>query len=113
MVIAEAAEFSIDLDEDLEPDPAFGDSWETQLKGLMRFSGAISGNYDTAQAGNAVWQAFVATTSRKMYLYPDRAVTTQYYYGNVYPKLGVGVPMGRETFNISYTGDGQLAINDA
>ena len=113
VVIAESAEFNIDGDVDLEPDPAFGDTWETLLKGLMRFSGTISGNYDTAQAGNAVWQAFVATTSRKMYLYPDRSTTTQYYYGNVYPKLGVGVPIGRATFSLNISGDGQLAINDA
>jgi len=113
VVITEAAEFSIDGDSDLEPDPAFGDTWETKLKGLMRFSGSITANYDTAQGGNALWQAFVASTSRKMYLYPDRSVTTQYYYGNVYPKLGVGVPIGRATATVSFEGDGQLAINDA
>lgn len=113
VVIAEAAEFNIDGDMDLEPDPAFGDTWETKLKGLMRFSGTINGNYDTAQAGNAVWQAYVAATSRKVYLYPDRGTTTQYYYGNVYPKAGVGVPIGRTTFSVNFDGDGQLAINDA
>lgn len=110
IVLTEAAEWSLDVDRDREPDPAFGDVWETQLGGLLRFSGAIAGNYDNAQSGNSVWESCVASSSRKMYLYPDRATLTNYYYGNVWPTLGIAIPLGRGTFSLSFVGDGQLAL---
>lgn len=110
-LVTEAAEVSLDVDFDTDPDPAFGDTWETRLKGLMRFSGSIGGNFDTAQAANSLWEAAIATTSRKLYIYPTSATTTNYYYGNCFPKLGIsGSTGGRGTFTASFEGDGQLAV---
>ena len=110
--ISEAAEWSIDVDFDESPDPALGDAWETRLKGLLRFAGAFSGNFDDAQ--DTLWDAAVATTSAKFYLYPDSATTTRYYYGNIWPKVSVdGSVTGKENFAVSFAGDGQLAKNPA
>ena len=103
ILITEVAEWSIDLDFDTEPDPAIGDTWETRLKGLQRFSGAFSGNFDDAQ--DTLWDAAVATTSAKFYLYPDSATTTRYYYGNIWPKVSVdGSVTGKENFAVSFAG---------
>ena len=109
--ISEAMEIGIDVDYDEDPDPAFGDTWETRLKGINRFNGTLGANYDTAQAGNALWEAATASTSRKMYLYPDRATMTNYYYGNIFPKLGIrGSISSKGASSSGYSGDGQLAV---
>lgn len=110
--ISEAAEWSIDVDFEESPDPALGDSWTTRLKGLLDFSGAFSGNLDDAQ--DAVWDACLASTSVPFYLYPDSTVATRYYYGRIWPKLGVeGAVTDKESFAVSFVGDGQLAKNPA
>jgi len=110
--ISEAAEWSIDVEFDEEEDPALGDSWKTRLKGLLDFSGAFSGNFDDAQ--DTIWDAAMASTSAKFYLYPAAATTTRYYYGNIWPKVSVdGSVTGKENFSVSFSGDGQLAKNPA
>lgn len=110
--VSEVAEWSIDVEFDEDPDPAISDSWETRLKGLLRFSGAFSGNFDDAQ--DTLWDAVVATGSSKFYLYPASATTTRYYYGNIWPKVSVaGGVGGKETFDVSFVGDGQLAKEPA
>ena len=110
--VSETAEWSIDVDFDEDPDPAVGDSWETRLKGILRFSGAFSGNFDDAQ--DTLWDAAIAATSAKFYLYPASGTATRYYYGNIWPKVGVaGGVGGKETFSVSFTGDGQLAKEPA
>ena len=110
--ISEAAEYSIDLDFDTDPDPALGDTWETRLKGLSRFSGAVSGNFDGDQ--DTLWDSAIATTAQSFYLYPDRTVTTKYYYGNIWPKLSIaGGTGGKITFSCSFEGNGALSKNPA
>lgn len=111
-IISEAAEYSIDLDFDTDPDPALGDTWETRLKGLSRFSGAVNGNFDGDQ--DTLWDSAIATTAQSFYLYPDRTVTTKYYYGNIWPKLSIdGGVSGKIAFSCSFEGQGQLAKNPA
>lgn len=110
--IAEAVEWSIDLDHDEDPDPALGDEWETRLKGHKRFSGAFSGNFDDAQ--DTLWDAFNSAASSKFYLYPEAAAPTRYYYGNIWPKPSMaGSQTSKETFSATFSGDGQLAKNPA
>lgn len=110
--VSEAAEWTIDVDFDTEPDPALGDEWETKLKGLHRFSGSFSGNFDDAQ--DTLWDATVATTHSPFYLYPDAAQTGRYYYGFIWPKVSVdGAVTGKENFSVDFEGDGQLAKNPA
>ena len=111
-IISETSEYSIDLDFDTDPDPAIGDTWETRLKGLSRFSGAASGNFDGDQ--DTLWDSAVATAAQSFYLYPDRTVTTKYYYGNIWPKLSIKGGTGSKiTFACSFQGQGQLAKNPA
>ena len=106
-VISEAAEWSIDMDFELDPDPAFGDTWRTSVIGLKSWSGSASGNYDNA--AEVPYDAFDAGAVRKFYLYPDRGTTTQYYYGTVWAKLSVAAGTGgRATFNSAFEGDGEL-----
>lgn len=108
--LTEAGEWTLDVDFDEEEDTAFGDTWETQLKGILRASGTLAGNLDTAQAN--VFAAATATISVTLYLYPDRATTARYYYGNIWPKLSVNVPKGGVAkFSGSFKVDGQLAQN--
>jgi len=110
--ISEAAEWSLDVDFEEDTDPALGDSWTTRLKGLLNFSGAFSGNFDDLQ--DTLWDAAVNTTVAKFYLYPDATQTGRYYYGNIWPKVSVaGGTGGKETFSVSFVGDGQLAKNPA
>ena len=110
--ISEAAEWSIDLDYDLATDPALGDSWETALKGLSRWSGSISGNLDDAQ--DTLWDATVASTKSALYIYTTSGTPTKYYYGFVWPKVSVdGGVSGKENASVSFTGEGELAKNPA
>lgn len=110
--ITEAAEWTIEVDFDEDPDPALQDSWETRLKGLKRFSGSFSGNFDDAQ--DELWDAEMSDTAAKFYLYPSAATTTRYYYGSIWPKVSVaGGVTGKETFSVTFNGEGQLAKNPA
>lgn len=105
--LIEAAEVTIDIDFDLEGDTAFGDLWEGKVQGLKRFSGSITGNFDTTQS--LLFDAIGASSSRQMYVYPDRDVAGNYYYGNVWPRLSVTMPFGIAKFSVAFDGDGELA----
>lgn len=110
VVLTEAAEWHISLDTELADDGAFGDTWLTQVKGRMRWTGSLSGNLDTADS--TLFDAFSAASSRKIYLYPNRAVTGRYYYGTCYPKLSGDVTLtGVAKFSGALEGDGQIALN--
>jgi|SRR3990170_705542 len=106
--ISEAAEWTLDVNFDEDPDPALGDSWKTRLKGLLEFSGSFSGNFDDAQ--DTLWDASIASTSAKFYLYPASGQSGRYYHGNIWPKVSIGGGVsGKETFSVSFTGDGTLS----
>lgn len=110
IVLTEAAEWHLSLDSELADDGAFGDSWLTQVKGRMSWNGSLNGNLDTSQS--LVFDAATASSSRKIYLYPDRSSTSRYYYGTCYPKLTVDVTLtGVAKFSGSIEGDGQIALN--
>ena len=110
-VITEAYRWSVDVDRDTSEDSAFGDTWKTFLSGMLSWSMSATFNHDTAEAipFNAATQ--LAGTVR-VYLYPNRATTTQYYYGFCYPKLSVEVAKdGTVTGTMEAQGSGQLALN--
>jgi hypothetical protein len=109
VALVEANEFTIDIDFDTEPDTAFGDSWETNLRGIARWSGTIMGNHDTAQ--QLMFDGISAASSRKAYFYPDRAVAARYYYGTIWPRLSDNIPFGVGKFTSNFQGDGELAVN--
>ncbi len=111
ITLTEAGDVTIDIDYDTEPDTAFGDTWETRLQGIKRWSGTIAGNFDTAQAD--LFDAVSgATAARKMYVYPDRATSSNYYYGSVWPRLSATLPFGVAKFSATFEGDGELALGE-
>ena len=108
--ISEAAEWSIDIDFDTDAAYAFGETWETVFKGINRWSGSLSGNYDTAAV--TCFSAAISATASNMYLYPSKTASTQYYYGTVWPKLSITVPAsGHATFSGSFQGESALSKN--
>lgn len=109
VLVSEANEWSIDFSFDTEPDSAFGDIWETSLRGLIRATGTVNGNFDTAQS--TMFDAVLATTPRKLYVYPDRDSPTRYYYSTVWPRMSTTMPMGVGKFAMSWTNGGVLALN--
>ena len=42
-------------------------------------------------------------------MYPDRATATNYYYGSIWPKLSVALPIGLAKATVAFQGEGQLA----
>ena len=108
--LGEARSWSLKIDRDFSEDNALGDTWKTQLLGLMSWSGAVEGNFDAAEA--SPFDAVMATSVRKIYLYPDSTAPTRYYYGSVWPKLSGDVKMSDTVrFSLDFTGDGTLAQN--
>ena len=108
--MGEAISWAISIDRDLSEDGALEDTWVTQLSGLLKWSGSITGNFDTAET--SPFDAAIATATKKFYLYPVAGTTANYYYGNGWPKLSVDAGMGgTATFTLDFDGDGQLARN--
>jgi len=109
-VVTEATEVHFSIDADRVDDSAFGDTWETRLKGPLKYTGSFSGNFDTASSD--LFDIAVSATICKLYAYPDRAAMTQYYYGTVWPNLTIDM-VRTDKGNISgdFEGSGQLAKN--
>jgi len=58
---------------------AFGDVSKVYVSGLPDFKGTYSGFYDNATV--QTYTAAVDGVGRKFYLYPDRTLATQYWFG--------------------------------
>ena len=106
--------WSMEIDYDTVLYRNFGDSWDRFLKGHSRASGSFAGNF-SPDAADDFWDASAVTrTYSKMYLYADIGTNTNYYYGNVWPKLSVDVPHdGLATFSGTWVAEGQWAKNPA
>lgn len=110
--IVEGKGFKLTINADLASDNAFGDTWKSNLKGLMGWSGSFDCNFDTAQV--TLFNALTtATSAQPIYLYPDRSVTANYYYGSCWPESmdvsGDITSVG--TASLNFTGDGALSVN--
>lgn len=109
MPITEAHSFEFgDIGPALEEDPAFGDTWTTQLAGLLSWSWTAEANWDTAQS-----TVFDAATQNlgpvRFYGYPDQAVAARFYSGLVWVAFsGGGAVDAKGNISISATGDGPL-----
>lgn len=84
--VSEQNQYAIEMDFDLAGVPELGDTWESAVKGLMKWSGSLEGNFNTA--GITLWSAAVSATPSNFYLYVDRTVAANYYYGTCWVKLG-------------------------
>jgi hypothetical protein len=110
VLVSQAADWEFAIDFDMVTVSALGDVWDTRLKGMMRFSGKLSGQFDTAST--LAWDALMATTSRQIYVYPDRGNVAAYYSGLCWPKLTIKGGVGAiVSFESTIDGDGPLAKN--
>lgn len=109
IAISEQNAYSIDSDFDLSDSSELGDTWKTNVKGLLGWSAKISGNFDTASS--TLWSAHTASTVSNFYIYPQRSVLTQYYYGTAWVKLDnilSGGTTDKAKGAFSLTGEGAL-----
>src|SRR5687768_9208129 len=110
--ISEQTDYSIELDHDLQDVSSLGQTWGRSVRGLNKWSGSFSGNFDIAS--KSLWLAGVSTAAQKLYLYPQASVPTAYYYGMAFIKLNRAVAGGvaaKATSGFSAAGDGELALN--
>lgn len=109
VVLVEQADYSIDMDFDTDDTTELGGTWGEAVKGILKWSGSLSGNFDPAS--RLLWDASLASTARKFYLYPLRTSLTQYYYGTTWVKLGNIIAGGvgsKSKSSSSLIGDGPL-----
>lgn len=110
--LLEQTEYSIEMDQALASVLSLGNVWNEHVAGALGWSGSAAGNYNPAST-----TLFDATTSRakvRMYIYPDVATPTRYYYGMAFVKLDkalAGSTTSEATSGFSFTGSGQLALN--
>lgn len=111
VAITEARSFDLSFDgAALEEDNALGDTYTTQLAGLLSWSASFESNFDTAQTviQDAASQILGPV---RFYGYPDVSVTGRYYTGLCWVKysLSGGVSaVGR--VSVDLTGDGALTV---
>ena len=110
--IGEQLDWSIDMDMATVDVTPLNNTWKSFVKGLLGYTGAFSGNFDTASV--QLWSAATATVVEKFYLYPDVGSTARYYYGTVWVQLGkvaAGSTTGKASSSIKLTGSGALSYN--
>lgn len=102
-----AANFSLDVSFPTADVSGMGDDWATFIRGMLAFTGTVDGPLDTAS--KTAWDASVATSERKFYLYPDKTQLTLYYYGTAWVDVSVkGGTTSPVTFSSKLTGTGIL-----
>src|SRR5205814_864790 len=89
--LGEAHKWTIKTDSNQSDDGSFGDTWETSLRGRLKWSGSVDLNLDSAET--SPFDAATATSTRKLYLYPDSSAVTTYYYGTIWPNLSATVDL--------------------
>lgn len=110
--VSEQVEYSIEMDGDFQDVTALQASWDSNVKGTMKWSGTLSGNFDTAS--QTLWSAATSTQTCNFYLYPQVSVATRYYYGTCWVKLNRAIAGGskaKASSGVQLIGDGQLAVN--
>jgi hypothetical protein len=107
--ITEARSFDLNVDgAELEEDNAFGDTWKTQLAGLLGWSVSFEANFDTAQT-----TIFDASTQIlgpvRWYGYPAQGTAARFYSGLSWVKFSLsGSTGGVGRVQVDLTGDGAL-----
>lgn len=102
--------WSIDTTREKASSNALGDTWISNLNGLLGFKGKIELLLDNADT--TAFDAATATATKKFYFYPDNTNTATYYYGTIWPELSVNDTLKDvENGTLSFEGDGQLAKN--
>lgn len=81
------ASWSISFETEKIDVTAMGDDNKVYVAGLPDASGEFSGFYDDST--NQTYTAAVDGLPRKFYLYPNVALTTQYFFGTILPDFSV------------------------
>lgn len=71
---------------------AFGDTTKAYVAGIADASGEFSGFYDDASAQTLT--AALDGLARKFYLYPNTNLTTQYFFGTIFPDMSINATLG-------------------
>ena len=66
---------------------SFGDSTKTYVAGIADATGQFAGFYDDASA--QTYTAAIDGLSRRFYLYPNSALTTQYFFGTIFADMTI------------------------
>lgn len=111
--VGEQIDWSLDFDMATVETTPLNNTWKTFVKGLMGYTGAFSGNFDTASTH--LFGASTSTVVEKWYLYPlGTAGTTQYYYGTAWvqlTKVAAGSTTAKASSGFKLTGHGSLNAN--
>lgn len=89
----DVTEFSIDTDQDLADATAMGDGWGRKVKGFPNWKGSAS----VFWKGTSFWSAGPGGNSDApvvLRFYPNRTVTTEYWYGSAFLSWGIKVSKG-------------------
>lgn len=104
-----AADYAIDVNFATVDVSQLGDDWAQTIRGQAQFSGQFGGPVESTS--RLAWDAMVATTARKFYLYPDKTALGGYYYGTCWVEIGIkGGTSAAVTFVSKMTGVGQLGV---
>lgn len=107
--VANLSAWTINLERDKAEVTALGDTWKTFVRGAKGGSVTMAGFW--ANDADVPFDAFDDdTTTINVYLYPTRDVTTQYWYGEVWPdSVNLDSPnSGPVGFNFAGTFDGTV-----
>lgn len=107
--IGDQLDWSIDMDMATVDVTPLNNTWKYFVKGLMGWTAAISGNFDTTS--NQLFAASTSSVVENFYLYPQASTPTSYYYGTVWVQLGkvvAGSTTAKASNNLKLTGHGTL-----
>lgn len=110
--VSEQNSYSIEVDFDLSDVSKLTDTWASNVKGLLKWTAKIDGNFDPSS--NTLWNASIAATVSNFYLYPRSSVMTNYYYGTCWVKLGTAIAGGttdKAKTSVNLIGQSTLSIN--
>ncbi len=109
--VGEMLDWSIDFEEQLVETTPLNNTWKTFVKGLMGWTVAVSGNFNTASA--LLWTASIDTGVQNFYLYPQgQGNVAQFYSGTCWIQLGkiaAGSTTSKANSSFKGTGQGTLA----
>lgn len=109
--LGEQIDWSLDFNMALVDKSKLGDAWKSFVKGLMDWTGSLSGNFDIVNTN--LWSAATDTGVENFYLYPQGTSGT-YYYGTCWVQLGKIAEGGvakKASNSVKLTGDGALSTH--
>lgn len=91
-IISELHGWNISTARDTVDTPTQCSEWHESIRGQGTWSGAFSAYYDAANVGK-FYDIVNSTTSKDLYLYPDKTDMTKYFYGDAWADFDLSVPV--------------------